>query len=843
MYATLNVRKASKKPTEFKYTTSEDKLFIIKKKMFIFKHTWGIIKDTKVPQRKTTFWEVYQKKVKSTDYADDVIATEILDMVYLQPERVRLLRAIEDILWELTCGKDNEANTNINKTDMMLSGSENSYEKAFIQYVMVKEDVRSVETINTKLNQARQCLYLIGREYEWKHGGRHINIAFGDVQVPLGDVCNPITNAMKKVVKDSLEGLGRSGKFTVIESSKAKVKTETSHASDDELSDDSDVECDTKTKTIHSNSLPVNIAVTHHIVMKIFGQLLDMVHNNNDTRRMVNLANLLIVTLFVMHEGCRPCEVILTQKHRDMTFWLKGIQFPLIVLAFVKPETLTFLLESNELSRYSVDFWKGKRLQQYRTRTKSWIPTAYNTLDLATLYIIVIRMLACVDLDGITNRVINTDDKKKVAKKFKEVVNEMGIQFLALYGIRYASAEEDNKLGISVMWTRYRMGHTKLSLMPLRYANRNLNQRVVVDDNMTLLGCDVNGDRATDDSVLPLFFKKEEGKIPRNGEDVPLYMIDELLAVKNALAPLLTGTTKTNLRLRTLAESGKLYIASDKRKLFQDFKSMTIGSEFVFADKLIPTSTSYRKNVELQYNKVHSYFKEYSGPNVDKLMLWSYPQIMFGEFNTKLHNEANRNSHTLFAEEHARIDAYESLAIELGTVPDKLILKRRNCDTVQEMVDQGIKAAIENDKPTKKRKVSSTKHSEKRFIEHELLENEEPDLPYDFLEVGDIVAILCKQPDALAMPITMKDNTIKYVWIAKVTKHIEHQDGSYTIYGRFLYNTTLILTDPLSLSKKDTVVCSAVRDVLRLFVDEPNFTLNETDIELLREAIMQGNSA
>jgi hypothetical protein len=798
MYATLNVRRKATKPEAFKFTTSDDKLYLVKRKMFIFKKTWDAIKDVKMQGRKTAFWELYEATVKYTDYEDEVLATELLDKVFLRADRVKMLRDVEDTLWEVQYGKSNNNDNNksdVDKTNMLLFGTESSYQKAFVKYVDIRENIASDEYINKVMNETRLCLYLIGREYEWRHGGKPVSVRFaGDVQSTLGDVCNPVTNALKIAIKDHLNELGRAGKLTVVFESKVKkevVKREDGKDGNDcgDDSEDEDGECfEGKAVTLNKNSLPVSVAVTHHLVMDLLSKLLDTIARQNDVRRMVNYANTLLVTTFCMHEGSRPIEIIKTEKHRDLNFWLNGTQYPLLVLAFVKPETLSTLLESGELLRYTGDFWKGKKLQKYRMRIKSWIPLAYNSLDLAMIYIIVMRALACVDLDGMTNRVVNTDDQGKLTKKLREVVNEMGIQGLSWYSIRTGATEDDKVLGIPATWTRYRMGHTKTSLMMNRYAN-NLNQRVIVHDNQTILGCDVGGNGATDNSVLPLFFKKEEGAILRNGGSIPTHIYVELNTIKSALTDLLYGGGGKD-SLRRMVDSGKLYVASDKKQLLKEFKtSITLGSEFIFMSKILPSSRMYMTNTEATRENVHGYFKEYTGTDTDRLVLWSYPQIMYGEFNGKLRDDAKRNSDEAFKQQQLCVDVYQAAAIHLGIAPDKLATKKRNCDTMQEMEKV---VSIPKPQPAKIARLMVTKPTKV------VLPDKGGKWTFKKLEVNDVIAIKVNTIDANFISIPGTSVGFRLLHVVTIDIKSRQLEGCYYrggVYGLVLDTSLIKIND------------------------------------------------
>ena len=388
-------------------------------------------------------------------------------------------------------------------------------------------------------------------------------------------------------------------------------------------------------------------------------------------------------------------------------------------------------MESGEMLRYTVEFYKGKQLKKRRSRVKSWLPIQYNSLDLATVYILVMRILATYSLEKMCEKFINTNDQPKLTKRLKKIVDGMSIQKLSWYSIRTAAAEEDKGFSIPMSWTRYRMGHSKESLMRNRYAN-NLNQRVIVQGSPSLLGCNIDAG-ATDNSVLPLFFKKEQGAVGVRS-NISAEIINELNGVSKALNQMIYNDVNN---LQSKVKSNKIYIAKNKVALLADLKMIPFGSEFVFTDKLIPPSQTYRKNVDDKNKKINTFFKSITG-NHDKIIVWSYPQIMYGEFNKQLHNDAKSNSDEAYKHQQKCIAEYESLAVHLGVEPDKTIMKSKNRDTVAEMLgvmnSKSTATKRRNDEQvgtllqkSKKAKQNTTKKTKEWF--------------FDDIEVNDVVAL------------------------------------------------------------------------------------------------------
>jgi hypothetical protein len=655
----LLVRKDNRytKPREFKFTTSDGKLPFIKKKIFIFRKTWVQVKQSNKDDRNGVFWKAYKDEVSGTDFADEAIATDLLENVYMIRDRMKMLKDTEEYLWNIQ-DKKSKGDPDKCKMDLLLFGTEMSFERAFKNLVDTRTNISSDEYIIRLMNDTRLCLFLIGREFEWKHESKTLTIRLpGDIHETLCDLCNPITQSLKLNVRDHLKDLERSGKLTVC------YENETYDPNMEKV-DKEDIEVN-----LHKSCLPANIAIAHHVSMEIFHNMLDSFKRLNDIHRMVNLANVLMVFMFCFHEGARPGDTIRGQRHSDIYFWLNGVQYPIIVLAFVKIDTLVTLMKSGELLRYTCDFYKGKTLRKRRSRVKSWIPISYNSLDLPTIYILTMRLLACLNINCITNMIFSTSDHNKLVNRLKVITNNMGIQKCTFYSLRCAAAEDDKQYHIPTSWSRYRMGHTNTSLMLNRYAN-NLNQRVIINDTMTLLGCDVQGTNGcTENSVLPIFFKEREACI-KSKSNVSDDILSELKQVNDVLQPFLKGKSSVKSVM-----CNKLYVASNKKQLLEDFRKVPLGSEFIFMNELLPESTEYIQHVENTKENLKSYFDSPNSTD-EKIGLWSYPQIIYGEWNKDMFEDAMKVSDEAYKRQQNCVTLYETAAIQLGINPEKQTQKR-----------------------------------------------------------------------------------------------------------------------------------------------------------------------
>jgi hypothetical protein len=351
------------------------------------------------------------------------------------------------------------------------------------------------------------------------------------------------------------------------------------------------------------------------------------------------------------------------------------------------------------------------------------------------------------------------------------------------------------------------MGHTKVSLMRNRYAN-NLNQRVIVDDNTTLLGCNIGENGASDSSVVPLFFKKQSGAIVRSS-NIPSVIINELNVIKEAISSLIMNNKNT---LQSLVISNKIYVAKDKETLLSDLKQIPYGNEFMFMDQLVPTSATYRKNVTDTDSKLTSFFNEVTG-DYTKINLWSYPQIMYGEFNTQFHEDARENSDEAYKHEQQCIILYESLANHLGVVPDNAVIKLKNKDTVEEM-----KTPSKTDKRSRqggKLKINNKIQKIQRFL-------------FRDIEVNDVVALVCSQINADYINIPSSSNGCNLIHVKRIDNKGKYIEGNYYrggIHGLVMNST---------LAKRDGITDKDVLWIWSLEVEEEPSKFKIPEDEVIR---------
>lgn len=163
-------------------------------------------------------------------------------------------------------------------------------------------------------------------------------------------------------------------------------------------------------------------------------------------------------------------------------------------------------------------------------------------------------------------------------------------------------------------------------------------------------------------------------------------------------------------------------------------------------------------------NSIHC-IKSITG-NHDKIILWSYPQIMYGEFNKQLHNDAKSNSDEAYKHQQKCIAEYESLAVHLGVEPDKTIMKSKNRDTVAELLgvmnSKNITKKRRNDEQvgtmqlqkSKKAKPNTTKKTKEWF--------------FDDIEVNDVVAFRTSEINADYIGVPGKSSGFILIYIETV---------------------------------------------------------------------------
>lgn len=691
----------------------------------IFNDMWPLVNGVKPKKMEQIMLIRYQEC--TIDYwrigvTQDMVKN-IFDNVFKDSTNMRVLKAVVNV-----CGD-------------VLYATDQDVTKAFIDIIKSRTNISSKKYIKKLLRAAHNAFFNMGRECKYEEGSI---ITYPEVlgNKPLMRNGNPITDAVRRSVLDEWKKVetNRKSRYMVnttqcANKSKDIVKVKT----DVEGGDAEDVQ---ELIRVHKHGLAVSVAIVIFMITELFQELLTDLTRINHVPRLINKANLILMYMFGIHEGCRPGEISQETTHNNLFISL-GEEFKLLSLVFVSSKTLAYLLNSGHLTTYICNFYKGKDKQHYRGRYLSWIPPAYNIIDMATIYIVLMRIIVALDSGALTQKIFK---KGLNFSSLRSRTNQrLGIEGLCYYSIRYAAAEDDIKYNIPATWTRYRMGHSAYSNMKNMYAN-NLNQRVLIENVMTMLGNDLV-DQPTNDTI-PLKFVEVKGAISHAHvpADIPLEVMEELKQAKKGVSLFMCG----GLAVKDIPELAR-WIPSTVDGLMEELKEIPLGCYITFKEEMLtPTMVSeFDANREV----IHRYFAPITPPNTIP-MIWSYPQVMYGVWTEKEKEQADK--------EYRSIQANE------------LLLK------MKELIDEAV-GAPSNGASSSKQLPPPEPIELKKVTPEDVMSDDEPgyttsDEESDdgsvwkasSIEVGDIVGILClgSNVDKWSIPVP---ETNKYMWLCHVS--------------------------------------------------------------------------
>jgi hypothetical protein len=696
----------------------------------VFADMWQIVKELKPSQVEATMMCFYQENI--VNYwrvgITDALVKEMCTKVFQDATQMRVLRFVND-----ACGD-------------LLYATDQDVKKAYINFIETHTNISSKKYIKKLLRAGHSAFFDIGRECKYEKG---TILTLPDVlgSKPLMRNGNPVTDAIRQSVLDEFKKLEheRKGRYMAEVSKpfkKNKNKAEGGKTEGLSAADDEDIH---ELVRVRKHGLAVSVAVVVYVIVELFQELLTDINRINDTRRMVNMANLIMLYMFGIHEGCRPGEITNETTHNNLTFSL-GEEFKLLCLVFVPAETFAYLLTSGYLTKYVCEFYKGKDKQHYRGRFLSWMPPPYNIMDLATMYVVLMRIIVALDPDAV-NRFVFKQNLNFSALR-QRVNKKIGISGMCYYSIRYAAAEDDIKYNIPATWTRYRMGHTAYSNMRNMYAN-NLNQRVLVDNIMTLLGNDLV-DTPTNNNI-PLRFMDVKGSIMHEAVpiDIPDKIIEELKLSKRGVTSLMVGGEKVS----NIPEFASV-IPKTREHLLEELKKIPIGAFISFKEEMLsPTmSSEFDMNIEI----IQRFFAHVPKPNKIPT-IWSYPQVMYGVWTDRDGTEAQKEWNALKAKEV--LTEIRNLIDEVEGAP----LPRAQNTTPCEPLPNEVGDTTDDD---------DTSDGDSDVEDVEDVENVEDDLTEwkaSNIEAGDVIGILCvgSSKDKWSIPIP---NSEKHIWLCHVSK-------------------------------------------------------------------------
>ena len=488
--------------------------------------------------------------------------------------------------------------------------------------------------------------------------------------------------------------------------------------------------------------------------------------------RILNLAMLVLMYAFLLHEGARPGDV--EHLHHAEMFYVLHENVYMLTMVFLHPKTLAYLWRNNALSRCVLGMYKGKDKKHVLLREKAVMPVAFNSLDLGMIYTICMRIVMSVAPEILSKKVFKaklnlTSLRHKRNKKYD-------FKDFTFYSFRYAAAEEDKAAAAQVheSWTRARMGHTFSSEMKEYYA-RNQGKRAVIGDEEIPLGMDIY-ERATNPKIIKLEFipVSASGIVPEDDDWLEKVFQDEEEMKKEFV---------------DTAALVKKYIEDDDDEAMATLKEkykecaerwysvIPFGMNLKFASRITPegmstTFAEYKQRLE-------EMFEEVPAPKAIP-ELWSFPQVIYGNWRSLI-GEA------------------DSIAKEETKKKDK----KRKRQVIEDSEDAGDAEIDPND--------------------------------YDFATIlhHDHVVILCNDPrDTCALKLP---NLEKYVWVLQVESvKVKKRTNTADLMGWFYKNDKKDITAPLVMRKKPGPAITIIEDaIVKVYGadDEEEFELTQENIE------------
>lgn len=494
----------------------------------------------------------YQKP----DLVSDIAWNELVDNLYVSNDtnnkRVAILKIFNDVSQMRLC---DEAETRT----------------ILIKYVTEDRNVNKKSYVDKIISSARCAFRAIGREHRWSQG-RYIDF----LNNRFMHTGNPISTSTTKMIRDLIHNKNN----------------------------------DSKKQDKMGPAVSLGVVVFH--ILAFMKQCIEQLNKNLQASRIINTASLALLLAFCMHEGNRPGEAHRQLRHRDL-FFIANKKIYWLTLVFLKPKTLAYLLRKYKLKNYVVEFFKGKKMQNYKPRHKATIPVGYNALDLPTLYVIFMRIILNADANALTPEVFKSINYADV---LNDRLTALGYGKFVFYSIRCAMAEEDKKYEIPGDWTRYCMGHSEQSDQKDQYAE-NKDERVVVFGETCHLGADLRPNESTS-NVIKLECNPITGSIVYKQKwKLTPSAREEIEEVNDLVTNYLEMGDEDSLQ------------ALKSRFISGDFKKIPLGFNFTFPANTFPEKMKERYDENVEY--LHECFKAPECTN--KVEVWSWTQTRYGNWS------------------------------------------------------------------------------------------------------------------------------------------------------------------------------------------------------------------
>ena len=707
------------------YTRKGENVSICRQKAYAFKRTWP--NDTSVIDTSAL--------ARPDEVTADIAWDAILALYDDEKKMVWVNKCVAAGLNVLTCTEDQV--------------------REFLMAAIYGAD--SDMTVRTKSYLLKICSHLrvmfrrIGREHAWGDGE-----ALKPFETTLVFTGNPMTSAIQTILVDELKKQKKEAVEAGVEIAEGRGKM----------------------------GFPMSIVLAYMIFMWNLSQTVVwfvayMGGRLTCSKKIVNLAYLTLLQIMLMHEGSRNSELEdnLSPQH---VYAIAHARVPWLVFVFLNAETLAYILNGNYLSRFAFIPFKGKSVKATAGRVMAVKPVAYGSLDMMTMYVLIMRMIYTISPAEMINRFKVFRDGLDLTGVRSRRQNAAEIKDATLYSYRIAGAEEDKIGRITEAWTRRRMGHSAKSNMKDMYAE-NHGKRVTVGGADTKLGMDVC-DEVTGDGIILEYIPINEGGIVFDNDWIAETFADKPLLQEDFVV--------TMNRVTEFIEFGR---DADQDWLWEKLqgqwpkarrvgevgwlKDFPLGTHIALhPDLLLAKDNKFRTEYDMAMEKLSATMGAVERPkNVPEL--WSFPQVMYGNWRRLL-----------------------DPTFVTGT---GLTNKR--------------KAGAESSKTAADPDPEET-HDDDDHDDDELI-------TVDWIEPWDHIIIACFSPKDKCALGGIEGHEGKYVWIARVNKvklleakgKKANEEKRAEITANFYYNATKDIRAPLKMKQQTEVMVVKDSSMVDLF--------------------------
>ena len=686
--------------------------------------------------------------------------------------------------------------------------------RGFLTAYLAESSVTKKVTVSKMISEMRSALRSIGRE-------RHVSSVQSEVRFAGKSYLDPRNPVTESLAEEIIKGFTRAAN---------RKRVGDDHSGDSEGDDDEREDAVSKEPVTTLNDpeatekmgFPVSVvgayvAMLHFLAEAVTKYVRWQRKELSDNRQIANLCNLVLMFALCIHEGTRPGDVQRGLAHKHFKVIGHKVIYAL-TLVFIKPATYAYLCRYERITQYCGGFYKGKKQKAVAERLKKVIPCAYNSLDLLHIYVLCMRVVFAMLPTEVLCKKQHVFRSVNLTSLRSRKCKHIGFSDVTFYSLRYGGAEEDQKAHVPDHWTRMRMGHTSISNVKDEYA-ANKDKRAMIGEERMELGMDhittdacntiplhfspvQQGGLVFDTDWLDAAFKTDEhGADEADSSKVKAFRKDFVSTAK------LVRTWIEKKKDGTKEGKEKAKEAYDKLMAKHDdipddwYNEIPLGLNLSLPDVLCPPSL--RSIHDDAVKALKGVFDEVDVPSKVP-ELYSFPQVFYGDWRVLIGESTQAKVFIAPSTDEQNKKRKRKNGSQGGASKKKVPTPVPESDTNSE-------EASDLDQPT-------------RF-------------PYDRMEKGSVAVIFCSNPDACAMPVKMDDGTTHHVWIAKVTEHVEDNDGSYKIIGVFMHNATKVITEPLNLRTSDRVFCKTVHDILEVYTYEKHFALNEFNVKGIKAAL------